>query len=172
MTNDFEQALRAHGLVPRGAVVPDGKIHHCPTDSHPHRRNGRYMLALDGEFGWFQDWAAESDPVIWRADRGAGEATTRQVDTTEIRRRQREERRRRWRASEDARAFYASCRELRGGHAYLEAHGLDMAGCRGLRIDREGWLVVPMVRGEQIVSVQRIAPDGQKRFWPGASTSG
>src|SRR5690606_3035190 len=53
-----------------------------------------------------------------------------------------------------------------------ESHGLDMTGCGGLRVDNEGWLVVPAYRGAEFSSVQRIAPDGQKRFWPGAPMKG
>jgi putative DNA primase/helicase len=75
-------------------------------------------------------------------------------------------------ATEAARSFYSECLPLRGGHPYLEAHGLDMRGCEGLKVDPDGWLVVPCLRGRSVTSVQRIAPDGTKRFWPGASVAG
>ena len=47
-----------------------------------------------------------------------------------------------------------------------------MRGCLGLKVDRNGWLVVPMQRGPKLVSVQRISPDGQKLFWKDAPTKG
>lgn len=169
---EFEEAIRAHGLRPNGPVLPDGKIHKCKTDTHPHRRNGRYMLAIDGEFGWYQDWAADAETVIWRADGEGRDAAPRQVDYVAIRRRQRQERQDRLAAIHGARAFYDAADPLRGGHPYLGAKGLGMDGCVGLKVDREGWLVVPMMRGRSVVSVQRIAADGKKLFWKGAPTKG
>jgi putative DNA primase/helicase len=75
-------------------------------------------------------------------------------------------------ATNEAREFYAKCAPLVGGHPYLESHGLDMRGTFGLRVDHKGWLVVPANRGPAISTVQRISPDGDKRFWPGASVKG
>lgn len=169
--NDFEQALRAHGIRPNGPVLPDGKIHKCKTDSHPHRRNGRYMYATDGEFGWYKDWAQDADVVIWRADGLAEGGTPRTIDTEAVRRRQREERRQRRLATMEAREFFEACKPLIGGHPYLAAKGLDMTGAHGLKVDAEGWLVVPAMRNGSLVSVQRIAPDSTKRFWTGAPMS-
>lgn len=166
--NDFAQFLRASGLAP-GVIAADGKVRRCPTTDHPKRRNGAYYLSVDGRMGWAQNWATDSEPAIWRAEQETVAAAP--IDVAAIRRRTAAQRVKREKASEAARQFYAQCAPLIGGHDYLTSKGLDLTGCRGLRVDRDGWLVVPMLRGTTITSLQRIARDGDKRFWPGAITT-
>lgn len=182
---DFHDALLAHGLRPRYAPRPDGKVYRCSTESHPHRRNGAYMLSTSGDFGWYHDWSKDSEAVIWTKSGGSSDPAP--IDLAKLREQQREDRHRRWRASREAREFFAGLPPLRGGHPYLESHGLDMTGCSGLRIayggwptwrdgqqtsedaPEGGWIIVPMYRGGVVVSLQRIAADGAKKFWPGPS---
>lgn len=165
---DFPAFLRDLGLQP-GAIVPDGKVRRCRTDDKPRHRNGAYWLAPEGNFGWAQNWAIHQEPVLWRA---GDDVVVPAFDPVAHRLRNQEARRARAKAIQGAREFYASCTPLLGGHEYLRAKNLDMTGCRGLRVDSGGWLVVPMYRRGEIQSVQRIAPDGSKRFWFGAPTSG
>ena len=165
--SEFGGFLRTLGLQPRG-VAADGKWRRCPTDNHPKKKNGAYKLCVDGRTGFAQDWAIHESAVVWHAD---GEQPDG-FDVRKVREANRVARLESQRATVAAREFYASCEPLRGGHPYLEAHGLDMAGCHGLRVDGMGWLVVPSYRGRSVQTVQRIAPDGDKRFWPGASVSG
>lgn len=162
---DFEQQLRAAGLRPLTAVLPDGRWHRCPTDDHPKKKNGAWKLTPDGRIGWFWNLAVHAEPITWRPDKIAP-ATP--LDMAAIARRTAQERRERQEATEGARRFYAACKPLVGGHPYLESHGLDMAGCYGLKVDRKGWLVIPAHRGRDLLTVQRISPEGEKRFWPGA----
>src|SRR5690606_20628183 len=165
--NDFYDALLAHGLRPRYPPRPDGQVRRCSTESHPHRRNGAYMLSTSGDFGWYRDWAKDGAAVIWTARTGSGKA--KPIDLAALREQQREDRRRRMRASQEAREYFARLAPLRGGHLYLESHGLDMTGCSGLRIayggwptwrdgqqttedaPEGGWIIVPMYRGGTIV---------------------
>jgi len=162
---DFAAFLRSLGLCP-GRIVADGRWRRCPTDDHPRKRNGAYCLATDGRIGWAQNWARDAEPATWRAD---GEAMApAPVDPARWRRQREAEHERERRAIQGARDYYRAAAPLVGGHPYLAAHDLDMAGCVGLRVDRHGWLVVPARRRGQVQTVQRIAPDGQKRFWPGA----
>jgi putative DNA primase/helicase len=163
--NDFAAFVVSLGLLPSGAIVPDGRWHRCPTEDHPKKNNGAWKLAPDGGIGWVQNHAVHAEPLTWRP---TGHTPAVPIDQVALRRAQAREREERARASEEARGFYRQCRPLAGGHDYLSAHGLDMCGCAGLRVDRRGWLVVPMCRGGELVSVQRIAPDGEKRFWTGA----
>lgn len=168
MTQDFASFLRSLGLVPR-SIVADGKWRRCPTEDHPRKRNGSYLLAIDGRVGFGQNWASMDEVAVWKAGK---EAELPAVDLEAMRRADAEHARMRLQAVHAARAFYARCTPLRGGHPYLEAHGLDMTGCFGLRVDKDGWLVIPAWRGNELMSVQRIAPDGSKRFWPGAPIAG
>lgn len=165
----FEDFVRAHGLLPGGSVIPDGRWHRCPTADHPRKRNGSFKLAQDARAGWCQDFAAHASPLMWRPD---GDDALPVVDFAGIARRHAEAQAASLKATAGARQFYASCAPLRGGHPYLESHGLTMAGCLGLRIDRAGSLVVPALLNGKIMSVQTIAPDGIKKFWTGAPAKG
>jgi putative DNA primase/helicase len=149
--------------------VPDGKWRRCPTESHPRKRNGSYKLAIDGRIGWFQDFARDAEAVTWRPE---GQTNVEPYDPSWIRAAQAKAAEELRIATDEARAFYAACKPLVGGHPYLEAHGLDMRGTYGLRVDGKGWLVVPAHRDHKISTVQRISPEGEKRFWPGASVKG
>lgn len=164
----FDDFLRSYGLRP-GRIVPDGKWRRCPTEDKPKRRNGAYCLAVDGRIGWCQNWATMTSPAEWRVDR-EGEAPA--FDPAKLKRARRKALEQTRRAVDAARAFYDECKPLIGGHPYLDAHMLDMTGCYGLKVDRDGWLVVPAYRGRSLMTVQRIAPDGTKRFWKGAPVKG
>lgn len=167
--NDFEAFLRQAGLRPR-TIAPDGRWRRCPTNDHPKKQNGAYCLASDGGVGWCQDWAVHEKPITWRPELVYAAPP---MHHAAVARRAERDRRKKARATEAARAFYRDrCEPLLGGHSYLYAHGLDMTGCRGLRLDPDGWLVVPALQGREIVSVQRISPAGDKRFWPGAPIQG
>lgn len=73
-------------------------------------------------------------------------------------------------ATLEARAFYDACAPLRDSHPYLADKGLGVAGCKGLRVDGLGWLVVPMLYNGKVLSLQRISPSGEKKFHYGATT--
>jgi putative DNA primase/helicase len=165
----FDHFLRSLGLRPR-TILPDGRIRRCATEDKPRGFNGAYKLMTDGRVGWGQDWGSMPKPAIWRA-RGRYDGPE-PVDVAALRRAEQEQVEARRRAQDAARLFYSGCSELRGGHPYLAAKGLDMQGCHGLRVDGEGWLVIPALRNGIFQSIQRIAPDGTKRFWRGAPVKG
>lgn len=171
----------------------------CPTESHPRSDNGAYFLMPSGERGWCMDWARDTSPIAWVSESdaprdldGAAARLTeamRAEDREALERGRVEMRERQRRASREAHAWYWAAQPLRGGHPYLEGHGLTVAGCaraphgrygptHGLREDARGRLVVPMQslhlwRGKPWTqSVQLIEPGGDKRYWPGAPVKG
>jgi putative DNA primase/helicase len=162
MSLSFEQSMRLAGLRPRD-VVADGKWRRCPTDDHPKKRNGAYVLHLDGR-GYWRNWAVDSGINSWRDD-----STTRAapVDEAKLRLQRDRERAYRVQAIRSARAFWHNARPLNRPHAYIERKGLSPLGCAGLR-QHDGLLVVPVWLGDALISVQTIHPDSTKRFWPGA----
>jgi putative DNA primase/helicase len=108
---------------------------------------------------------------MWKSN-GASDANALKIDMAKVANRLKEERRSQVKAMMAARAWYAESKPVVGNHPYLQKHGLGMEGCYGLRVDKLGWLVVPMLNCRNIMSVQRISPEGEKRFWPGAVVKG
>lgn len=165
---DFVSFARDAGLIVNH-IPADGKVHRYPTETKPRKRNGAALLTYDGLFGWCMDYSGGAEVLKWKAN---GDTPRPVIDHAAIERRKSEARRKVIRATLAARAFWGRCKPLRGGHQYLSSHALDMIGCDGLKIDAEGWLVVPAMLDGKLMSVQRIGPDGEKRFWPGASMKG
>jgi putative DNA primase/helicase len=162
---NFEQALRLGGLFPRD-IIADGKWRRCPTEDHPRKKNGAYVLHPDGR-GFFKNWAVDTDMNAWRDE----SATFKPVDHARIKAMRDKERAQRIQSMRSARTYWNNSHQLSRPHPYLERKGLTPLGCGGLRIN-DGMLVVPVVNGDWLVSVQTITFDGEKRFWPGAPVKG
>jgi putative DNA primase/helicase len=165
--SDFLQFVQANGIIVPDTFTP-GRWIRCKTVSHPRKRNGSIKLADDGLVGWCQDYAVHAEPVMWRST--DAEAMAAPIDRAMIARRQAERRAALVEATRGARAYYERCTPLRESHPYLVEKGLGVAGCMGLRVDHEGSLVVPMFYNGNVLSLQRISPDGEKKFHYGATT--
>lgn len=163
----FQQFTEANGIMWPDAFTP-GRWIRCKTVNHPRKKNGSIKLANDGQVGWCQDYAVHTEPLMWRA--GEGDALASPIDRVEIARRQEARRAALRRATHAARAEYAACAPLRDSHPYLIDKGLGVAGCVGLRVDAAGWLVIPMLYNGKVLSLQRISPEGEKKFHAGATT--
>mgnify|MGYP001587429919 CR=1 FL=1 len=163
---NFLEHAQSCGLI-LDHIIDDGRWHRTKTTDHTHKKNGAYVF--DGRTGAVQNWATMAEPLTWRPER---EYVAPIIDRAVIARKKAEQRRSLVVATQAAREFYASCEPLQGGHPYLESHQLTMTGCYGLRIDATGWLVVPVRLDGNVMSVQRISPAGEKKFWHGASVKG
>lgn len=164
---DFEVAVRAHGIHPKRQVVADGRWWRCGTEDHPKSDNGAYKLSVGGRVGWYWNLALDDTPIRWWFKNESGVLPP--VDDARIRAERAKALERSRKGTLEARSFWGKCRPLRGGHPYLQSHGLGMTGCSELRVDGSGWLVVPAMRGGALISLQRISPTGEKLFWKGAS---
>jgi len=162
----FEQFLLSMGLIPRS--IDPGRWTRCPTQTHPRSSNGSYKLANDYQVGWAIDFAVQSEPLMWRAESSAAP----RIDYAAIARRRHQAEIDRQKASVAAAEYYMACEPLRGSHPYLDSKNLSMAGCFGLKRDKSQALIVPMMIGKKLSSLQKITLDGTKRFWPGAVTKG
>lgn len=163
----FEEALRAAGLLPTIAILADGKWHRCRTVDKPAHKNGAFILHPDGR-GFFRNWATDSELNSWRDDQ-VNEA--KPIDMARVEAQRKRDRLRRIACIKDARRFWAQSEPLLGGHPYLIHKGLSMLGCTGLRRNGD-MLVVPVMNGDAIISVQTIDPLGGKRFFTGAPVKG
>jgi putative DNA primase/helicase len=155
---EFLDFCRLHGLHVRH-VTDDGKVHRVPTDAKPQKRNGAF--SFNGEFGWCQDWTTMDRPAVFRCSeplpkRDAAELRRKmELDRRDMQRRQAEA------AQEAARMF--SIAETITGHPYLVRKGFPDQPGRAL----DGQLLIPMRLGKNLVSLQRITGDGEKKFLSG-----
>lgn len=166
---EFADFCRAIGLRV-GRVPADNRWHRYNTEAHPRKKNGAAKLSADQRIGWAIDFATMSEHATWRPDRAIQPERYDPERMRKMREAARRQRREAMAATRAAREFWQACQPLRNGHPYLASHQLDMRGCHGLRQDADGWMVVPMLRNDAVVSVQRISPSGQKLFWPKAPT--
>lgn len=185
--NDFVSFMRAHGLRPKSRdPIPDGRWHRVPTDSKPRRANGAYLW--DGVRGVVRDWATMTDYASFRPDGSFERVPMR--DYREMRRKAAEEEAERHKkaAAEAARIVKAATlltpgpavqwkpwrpgRDAVLAHPYLIKKSLPTTAC----LVYEGQIVVPMrldgSHHRDLVNVQKISADGEKRFLTGGRAKG
>ena len=165
----FEQAMQACGLIP-GEIAPDGRWRRCRTqDKRASKRNGAYVLYPDGR-GYFRNWATDHAVSAW-SDESTQIRSPSAAEMAERERRKKQEREYRMRAIRGAREQWAKARPSRTLHPYLERKALSAVGTSVLRVHGDA-LLVPVFWRDRLMSIQSIAPDGQKRFWTGAPVKG
>lgn len=174
----FAEFCRSFGLIVEHPPA-DGRWHRCNTEDHPKKKNGGYLLNIDGRSGAAINFATMLEHAAWRAGDEVPAPTQAELDALRRRneRLKAETKRKKQDAAAEARAFYADCKPLHDSHPYLTAHQLTVRGCEGLKVDDEDWLVVPAWAEKpdgsyEIVTVQRISPDGKKLFWRHAPADG
>ena len=162
----FRDAIARRGLLP-GEIIADGKIHRCGIEGKRGKRNGAYILHLDGlPAGGFQN---HSDGLGWEAWHAESSDTQTPAQLAERRRqlddarkiREVEESRRREVARENANLIWAGARSA-VSHPYLTRKGVQ---AHGIRIADDARLVIPMRDAASVLhSVQYIDQNGNKRF--------
>ena len=166
MSASFEQSLRIAGLMPRD-IVADGKIRRCASELSPRKRNGWYVLHPDGHGIW-GDWTTGSGQALgtWKDDNATSQAVSPEV-IAKMQAQRENERAYRIQSVRSARAFWHKCQPLSLPHPYVQNKGLEPLGCAGVRT-HDGLLVIPVMLGDSLISIQTIDAKGEKRFWPGA----
>lgn len=153
--------------------VADGLIHrfHVPGDKTG-TRAGAYALYQDGiPGGWFGTWKDGGQWHNWHSRKPANPLEAEQVrQRTEQAKRQREAEqcRRQQRSAQRANFLWRNARRADPGHPYLIAKGCQTHNLR----QRGGELLVPLYSHGELVNLQRISTDGQKRFLSGGRTKG
>ncbi len=150
----------------------DGGIHRfrVPGD-RPGSQNGWYVLFADGiASGCFGSWKAGSSHT-WSSREPANPLEAEQVrQRIEQARQQREaeQHQRQQQAADYAARLWRDARRADPGHPYLTAKG-----CRPYNLRQRGdVLLVPLYHGGELVNLQRIGADGQKRFLSGGRVKG
>lgn len=159
MVTRFEDFASLHGLDIRDLRL-DGKIHRCPTETHPRSRNGAY--ACDGERGWVQNWET-GEPVAWWNDPAAKPWTEADRRAWAERRRAAEEETRRGHALAANKAGILIAAATPDEHPYLRFKGFP--GVKGL-VAPGGELIVPMrdAQNNALLGCQTLALIDSERW--------
>lgn len=170
----FRAALAGRGILPKGEIIADGRIHRCDAEGRGGKGDAAYLLHLDGiPAGGFENWRDGFGWENWRADiertlSPAEEAAHRAKQENSRRERELEQAKRKTTARKRALSVFENA-ALCDSHPYTERKGIQSHGAR-LQGDR---LVLPLrdVDGA-IHSLQFIGADGEKRYLTGGRKAG
>lgn len=169
--SQFRQALEGAFGPFDWLPIPDGMIHRfrVPGDK-PGTLNGWYLLFADGiASGVFGSWKAGGSQT-WSSRKPTNPSETRML--TERIAQARQNRATEQRQHQHATALYANrlwrdALRANPAHAYLTSKAV-----RPYALRQQGdSLLVPLVYDGQVVNLQRIYPDGNKRFLCGGRVS-
>lgn len=175
VVGDFRAEIEAHGLRP-GEIIPDGELRRCGTADKPSGKNGWYVFHPDPPAsGAFGNWRTEESGT-WTATRAeelseAERRTLQQRIERDRAAREAAQAQRQAEAAQEAFSILAAAPSCPADHPYLATKGVRPAG--DIRMGTDGALLVPIQDGRgQLMSLQRIYPDGQKRFLAGGAKQG
>lgn len=150
----------------------DGCIHRftVPGD-RPGSNNGWYVLFADGiasgSFGSWKTGGCHTWSSREPADACEAEHLRQQMEQAR-RQREADQRQRQQAAAQYARRLWCDARRAVPGHPYLTAKGCRPYNLRQLA----DALLVPLTLNGELVNIQRIHPDGSKRFLSGGRVKG
>jgi len=157
-------------------IITDGNLHRCPTEHRPRKQNGAYIAHLDKpvtlwwcnwETGEHDTWCAEDKQSFTPDELSAWQERQKAI------RQQREAEcsRRHAEAALLAKKEWDSAKSANPDHPYLKKKGI--VPFTDLRQRDDGVLFVPVLNDSgAIQSLQRIYPDGSKRFLVGGKIQG
>lgn len=169
---DFLQSARARGLVIEH-VNADGRIHRVPVDGKPKTdKTGWYVYHTGSEraYAVFGRWDDGLPDETWMERSDTPPTTAEKKQMQETRQAIRKESEAGYsKAAAEARRLFDKAADADGTHAYLQKKRVKPFG-----VKNEGAsLLIPLRDAEDVLwSLQRILPNGEKRFHPGGRTSG
>ena len=174
----FLAAMRAAGVPPAGApqIVADGKLQRFQVDGHARGSvNGWYVLHGDnlpaGAFGDWKTgkggkWCAKGTSEFSAEERSQYTARMDAIRATQEAERERSQAE----ARQAAGKVWDNAPEAKQDHPYLARKVVPPLG---IREESDGRLLVPLRDASGTLhSLQRIRPDGEKRFFPGGRVKG
>ena len=185
MSVQLQNAARAAcadvGIVYRD-VPTDGRFHRTNIENDPHGKGDASIKFFpDGGGGIAWNWKGEKKPFFVDDGRTLTEAERRERDTKRqeaIKQAEADEVKRHAEAAQKVVPILKSTIPATI-HGYLERKRVSAHGTSIYHGDLviagmvcEGALVVPMMIGKELLSLQFIAADGERRFYPGARTVG
>ena len=171
----FRDILNGKGLFP-SEIIADGKLHRCPTEAKPHKQNGAYIAHLDTPATlWWCNWeSSEQDTFTDAEERTLSHAekeVLQQRHAAVKQQREAEFAQRQAAAAQKAQSELNAAALCSPEHPYLQRKGVPPLA--DVRQDRNGLLLVPVRDASgNVQTLQRIAPDGEKRFLTGGRVHG
>ena len=171
----FRDILNGTGLIP-SEIIADGKLHRCPTQAKPHKQNGAYIAHLDAPATlWWCNWETIEQDTFTEAERSplslAERETFKQRQEAIKQQREAEFTARRAAATQKGQSILDSSAPCSPEHPYLRRKGVLPLGEMRQSQNEELLLPVRDVSGN-LLSLQRIFPNGDKRFLTGGRVSG
>lgn len=171
----FRDALAQRGIAVPAEIIADGRLHRCDAEGKHGKGDAAYLLHANGiPAGGCQNWRDGLGWEDWRADIGrpltASERTAQRakVEAT-TREREADAAKRHAEARTRAAAILDAAQPASADHPYLKRKGV-----RAHAVRQSGDRLVISMRDASgaLHSVQRIAPDGAKRFLTGGRVRG
>ena len=170
----FRTALEATLGAAPDHIEADGQIHRFKTERDKRgQRSGWYVLYLDRvPAGAFGDWKTGLTESWSKVDRNRLTASQQAEIQRHLREQRAESVRQRQElqgaAAEKVRKLWEWAKPADPMHPYLQAKQMPPMQLR----QHGDALLVPLTDGHRMVNLQRIFPDGSKRFYPGGRVSG
>lgn len=163
--NKLNVAIQFGLLVDR--IEEDEQLHRVPTQMKPKRRNGWYVSY--GDLLVMGDWLTGLTET-WKPGGHQRNLADRQRIKEAIDRSKQHKLSTQKQAAIDAKELYQRAQQV-AVHPYLSAKCISAAD--GLRLSGK-WLLVPLydVVSNELLNLQRIAPDGTKLFLKGGKITG
>lgn len=189
--NDFLQAIANAGLTPPSKTIDDGQIHRFPSNGKRGDDAGWYVFHSDGiaagvfgcwRLGLVRDWCSKSSATMTPVER---ESHRKRVEAMQAQR-EAETIRRHAFAAKLAKQIWNDAEPVDAEHPYLVDKNVHQHGLRhmddklifqyggsdpSLRNKRDA-LIVPLYNDGDLVNLQFITPDGEKRPLIGGKMKG
>lgn len=168
----FRDAIAAAGLTPPHEIIGDGERHRFSSDGRANNKSGWYIFH-DDEFpaGAFGCWRSELSST-WKSSKPKQFTDAERDEYRERMKRLEKQRERERQEATDYAAVTAAQmwnEATEGDHPYLTRKQITCLGARVLG----DMLLVPMKHSaKELVGLQRIWPDGTKRFIKGSPLAG
>jgi len=168
----FRMALIKAGLRP-GGIFSDGRIRRCGTSEKPGSKDAWYVLHENAWTGVYGCWNTGVKGK-WRPDQATIDPKERKRIAQQAREaaimRQEEEVNRQVQAAQRAQEALEAAKDANYRNRYLRSK--KVRPCAGMKADGQDLLLPVMDETGAVISFQRIAPDGAKRFLPDGRTKG
>ena len=172
----FRLSIVAAGLEAPPYINADGAIHRYSTDGNLSHKNGWYFLHLDGiPWGQAGCWNVNGgDPVCHWCAKSDGDMTAAELDTHRKRIRATQVQREADLLATQQQASETAVKSWGQGDAVTAHPYLNIKGVQpfGLRVFEDKLLIPLCDPAGNILSLQTIAPDGNKRFLAGGRVKG